>query len=48
MGNTDRLGAQIHSLIDCEQCRCFGMILGIGFLPLVSLLPSATLAALAK
>jgi hypothetical protein len=48
MSNTDRLGAQTHAPIDCEQCRCFGMILGIGFLLLVPLLLCATLAAVAK
>ncbi len=53
MSNTDRLGAQTHAPIDCEQFRCFGMILGIGFLLLVSLLLvslllSAALAAVAR
>jgi hypothetical protein len=48
MSNTDRLGAQTHAPIDCEQSRWFGMILGIGFLLLVSLLLSATLAAVAR
>jgi len=48
MSNTDRPCAQTHASIDCEQCYCFGMALGIGFLLLVSLLLSATLAAVAK
>jgi hypothetical protein len=48
MSNTDRLDARTHAPIDCAQCRCFGMILGIGFLLVVSLLLSATLAAVVK